>query len=604
MDPICAVSLTLFILFVVTLLTDIFDSLNVLYSFSLICSLVTCLVNSEMQQVLLQTIAHPILILLSGLAVFSFVFSRSIFLEKMTQLFASLKSPIPFMTALLLFTCLTSGILNNTLIVSSLIPIIKKVCLDNSWKIKKFLLPLSFVSMLGGTITLIGSSTNLVAVSLLEPEIKVGILDLVKYSLPTALVGIIYLTLVSSLSYANDNVLPCCIPRENVKNLDIQLTFLQVTSESNLIGKCVRETHIQEIGDLQLCGIQRGDVFSATPPRSFTRIHANDILTYVSCLTNHINLVDQPKITEYSLFTLDKQTPSNGNSPNIAIGQVPKYMSQLTKKKGKDLKFKQKYNFVLVGIIRNQVFITQELAEQQLLPGDFIIVHGLFNKLDLETKLTKICHKVYVLAGNEQDDQDHHQNNFLIDFVLAVIFVMVIISGFIDILDANNVCLIGIVILLLVKAIKVENLYQSLFQFKNILLGTIASLLLTKNLELAGVLTIFSRVTIYFSSLSDWSIYFIFHLIASGLSSIISNVAVVSILVPIVKISYFTDHRLMGIIYCLIHGASCCFISPTGYHTNLMVHNIGNYSCRDYLKLGLPLNFLTSLIFSSLVAYL
>lgn len=268
MEIITIINGVLFILFILILLSDILDALDILYLFSSITLLATSLANETNYSLLLGHLIHPVLILLSCLSILSLLFKKSNILTNIIKKFTKIRNPYRFICYLLTFSCFASGFLNNALIVSSLIPVIMEISKLNDWKAQQFLMPLSFASMLGGTITTIGSSTNLVAVSLLEPEIKIGILDLAIYSLPTAFIGLIYLVIVYRCCNFTETLTTCFKQTAAYQNIDIKLIFVKITTNSEVINMTIKDAHLQELLGLQLCGIQRGDTFSALPPRS------------------------------------------------------------------------------------------------------------------------------------------------------------------------------------------------------------------------------------------------------------------------------------------------------------------------------------------------
>ena len=231
MEVITIINIILFILFITILISDLIDSLDTLYIFSIISLLVISIDNERNFPKLLSVFSHPVLVLLTCLSIFSHIFKNSEFLNITIKAFNKVKKPSTFLSYILIFSCFTSSLLNNALIVSSLIPLIMEVTKKNEWSLHNFLMPLSFASMLGGTITTIGSSTNLVAISLLEPDVNINILDLAKYSLPTALIGIIYL-LISQYILQEDISIPTCCSIKN-KNMGIQLLFVKVGEGSN-----------------------------------------------------------------------------------------------------------------------------------------------------------------------------------------------------------------------------------------------------------------------------------------------------------------------------------------------------------------------------------
>ena len=605
METITIISSCLFSLFILILISDIFDSLNVLYFFSILNLLVVSFSNNLYFPKLLNVTINPVLVLLVSLSILSNLFKKSNLLVYLVSYFNKLQYKFQFIIYLLGISCIASSFLNNALIVSSIIPLIIEICQKNNWEIQQFLMPLSFASMLGGTITTIGSSTNLVAVSLLLPELKIGILDLAKYSIITAFIGILYLLLAYRYLYSNHTI-PTCFKQHSIsQNMSIRLIFVKVGENSDAIGLSIKDAKLQELFGLQLCGIQRGDTFSALPPRSFTIIEKNDILTLIGWCPNNIYPDDKDEVSNNliansrNLHLLDRECLAKITQPNIAIGLIPKYLSSINNKKCKDIGFKLNYHSVLLGIVRNKQIINRELGEQVIKSNDFLIIHGLNSNEDMQSKLSKICTKITCLSGTSDLTKSTDLNSKWTDLLILVIFITIISSGFIEIADASLISLFWIVILLGLRIINNQDIPKALKNYKSILLGTSSSLLLTATLKQAGVILIISSITKYIDTYHTWTIYFIYHILSSSLSILLSNVAVVSILIPVVKISYLNSNLLFPISLCIIHGASCCFASPTGYHTNLMIHNIGNYSCRDYLKLGLPLHLITSVVFST-----
>lgn len=602
MEVITILNLIIFIAFIITLISDIIDNLTALYIFSFISLLFTSINDQSLFSELISTLAHPVLILLISLGIFSNSSKKSQILIIAIDKFNNLQSPTSFLIYLLLFTTILSALLNNALIVSSLIPLIMEVTKKNNWPIQNFLMPLSFSSMMGGTITTIGSSTNLVAISLLRPELTINILDMAKYAFPTAIIGVLYL-IISRYIIQEDVSIPTCCDIKN-KNTEVKLIFVRVEDGSNIIGKSVRDSQVQELYGLQLCGIQRGDTFTALPPRSYTIIEKLDILTLIGFRQkNRYDCIDDNIDNSYknnNLTIISKNQLENISQPNVAIGLVAKYFSVIKNKKCSDIGFKQKYHSILLAIIRNNKIINRDLSNQTILANDFIIVHGINSSEDVVNKLQKICHKVTSLSGNIYRDSP---NNKITDFLLILIFLGIIINGFFNYLDITILSLIGVSILLLSGSINIQDIHVSIKNYKNIILGTASSLLFSKCLNSSGVLLYFSIFTQSFNNLDNWSCFLFYHILASLLSILVSNVAVVSILIPIVKISYLDSPILKPICFSIIHGASCCFASPTGYHTNLMIHSIGNYCCKDYIKLGIPLHIITSITFATLLNY-
>ena len=183
-------------------------------------------------QRLISGCSHPVIVLLGCLSIISSQFPKSHFAPFIEKKLTLIESKTLFTFYLILITTLLSSIINNALVVASLIPIVQRVCKHRNWNYQIILLTLSFSSMLGGTITLIGSSTNLIASSLLSPELNLDIFSLATVSIPTCLLGTVYLT----MSIRKKPTLGrCCLPylRSENDTLAITTKILQVKTEPN-----------------------------------------------------------------------------------------------------------------------------------------------------------------------------------------------------------------------------------------------------------------------------------------------------------------------------------------------------------------------------------
>jgi di/tricarboxylate transporter len=451
---------------------------------------------------------------------------------------------------------------------------------------------LSFISMLGGTITIIGSSTNLIALSLLEPTLTISMFEFTKYSVPVGIIGIIYLTIISNLNKIKSNNNKRCLL--NNEKLDIQLYFFKIQMCSSLIGNNVKKSKLQEFCGLQLVGIERDNDFNCRPVRSFVNLQENDILIYIgsnfkinsSCVKNELNT--------YSMLEIQKPDYQS----NIASGIIPRYFSKIINQTIIDINFKTTFNMVLLGIIRNKKLIKLNIKNEKILSGDTIIVYGINGYSNMISNLNRICIKPYSISkiSNKCTSNKNYDN-----ILLFISLILIIINGVFKFINLTLFCIIICLLFLLIGNIDIIDIYNSFNTYRSVIIGTSLSLFITKSLEISNVLFNISKVLSKIVILDRWFQYFLVHFMTSCLSILLSNASVIAIMIPIIKNIYLDSIYLKPIVLCCIHGASCCFASPTGYHTNLMINDIGGFKCLDFLFIGIPLHILISFIFSSLV---
>lgn len=582
MEKIFYINLSILFIYIILLISDIYDTIYLLTLTSSFLLLSTSLYNKNNLNILLNTLSMPIIYLLLYLGILSNIFLSSRYLIYLTKFYQHITNKYLFMLLILIISCFLSGFLNNSLIVSFYIPIIESICRKKNWNYKLLYLSLSFVSMLGGTITTIGSSTNILAKDLLLPEIELNMWDLTPYSLVCCFFGILYLFFMCSFIKLN-NITGCIF---NQDPICIESKFYKISDNtSNLIKRTIKESEINSINGLQICGVKREDNFYAYPSRSFTHLELNDTLIYIGKINDPGEVTE--KISNLGLFEVDNNSII---VPNLAIAKINN-----TKICNKCLStLKTHYNLLLLGICKNNFILNRNLNNYKLIKNDYIIVHGLNGQQDMINNLNKICTKIILLS----DTKNNFENNLYTDLSLFFAILFIIIGEYIPLLNIYLIALISIILFLLFNIVTLSSIVDAFNKFNTVIVGTGLSLLISKSLELSGVILFISEKIHFIKFLPKFTLFIICHLISSFLSIILSNASVVAVLIPIIKDIFLDNPLLKPVSLCIIHGASCCFASPTGYHTNLMIYNIGGYKCLDFLILGVPLHFLISLIFS------
>ena len=595
METIIILSLISCVLFLIILLTDLIDSNKLLYIFSIILLLITYFNDTTSLDKLVYSSINLVIVLLFTLCILSELFDNSILLNKLTDKLSSITSFYNFSILIIIGSCVFSSFINNTIVVNIVVSIVQKICKNNNWNFNSLLMPISFSSMLGGTLTLIGSSTNMVAASIVKPNINLEIFDLLILSLPTAILGCIYLLYISFLSSCSENS-GCCVQGKNQLNINIK--FFKVCHGSCVIDMNVKNSGIQEFQGMQLCGIQRYKNFISAIPRSYTTIKENDILLMIG--TSYKENTSE-LITKKIINICEKDIDSDFyNIQELSSGKIGDYFSKLINNNCAQLKFKEEFKLILLGVMRDGDIITENIGKLKLKYKDYLIVSG-----DNSTKqLSKTCRYTCKLTKDKIDRKEI--NDSITDIFLYTSFLVIIISGFVIKENNNNVNSIVLLLgLYICKVITDDTLCNGFLKYKNILFSTTASLLLSTCLEINGITKLISKIILYFTRFPDIYLYFLIHFFTSISSLLLSNIAVVSVLIPAAKIVCLDNLQMYKVmVFCIIHGASCCFASPTGYHTNLIINSIAGYQCKDFIKIGLPLQIITSISFSISIYYL
>ncbi|MGC3836774.1 SLC13 family permease [Moritella viscosa] len=457
-------------------------------------------------------------------------------------------------------TALLSSFTNNTAVVASLIGAVKR---NNTHAPTKLLIPLSYAAIFGGTLTLIGTSTNLIVNSFVVDAglPSLGFFEFSIIGLAGFVAGMIVLITMS-------HRLPDHTQDENEE----LVYFLEahVKANSELVGKTITENNLRALKQLYLAEIQRdGDVICPVCPEEVLR--ANDQLLFCGDVDSVGVLQD---IKGLKLFG---QGELNGQH---LVEVIVSHSSKLNGLTLKESKFREHFDSVVVAIRRGHSPLRGGLGNVRLRAGDtlllapgaefknskdlsrdFVVVSG----LDVATRLSD-KRSIGVLAG------------FVGTIALALTGTFVLLlcmSGTLSLQEIRRRLPIDLW-LVVGSALALSNMLQ-VSGVSDLLAGS-----LIQAFNGWGVLAAF--IATYFATLL--------------LSELITNNAAAALAFPIAfSLAQSYGVSELPFIMAVIFGASASFISPYGYQTNLMVYSAGNYALSDYLKLGVP----TSIAYSSVV---
>ena len=469
-------------------------------------------------------------------------------------------------------TALLSSFTNNTAVVASLIGAVKR---NNTHAPTQLLIPLSYAAIFGGTLTLIGTSTNLIVNSfVVEAGLpSLGFFEFSIIGLAGFLAGMVVLITMSHR-----------LPDHSSEESEELVYFLeaQVQVDASLIGKTVAENNLRALKQLYLAEIIRhGEVIC--PVRPDEMLQADDKLLFCGDVDSVGVLQD---IKGLRLFG---QGELNGQH---LIEVIVSYSSYLNGQTLKESQFRESFDAVVVAIRRGHTPLRGGLGNVRLRAGDtlllapgrnfnnskglsrdFVVVSG----LDAATRLSD-SRSVFVLAG------------FVLTILLALVGVVPLLKGLVVFVLA--LCLSGTLSLAEIRRRLPIDLW--------VIVGS--ALALSNMLQLTGVSDLVADAILL--TFNGWGVLVAFiatYLATLLLSELITNNAAAALAFPIAfSLAQSYGVSELPFIMAVIFGASASFISPYGYQTNLMVYSAGNYKLADYLKLGVP----TSIAYSTVVLFM
>ncbi|MGS0537326.1 SLC13 family permease [Pseudoalteromonas sp. SaAl2] len=517
--------------------------------------------------------ANPSLITLVLLVLVSIAVEKTTLVQKLAQSLSkgSLTSSV---TKLGLSTAFLSSFTNNTAVVASLITSIK----DNpTHSPSKLLLPLSYTAILGGTITLIGTSTNLIVNGFAVDAgmAPLGFFDFTLVGLGALSVGLI--TILVMLKYLPDN---------GKNDQEVVPFYLEgkVEPGSKLIGKSVEENGLRDLKDLFLAEILRGDrrICAVTPQQI---IKSGDVLLFVG------DIKSVPLLTRFDGLKVvhDKHEKDVEHLVEVVVSQSSKFIGKTVK----EIRFREQFHAAVIAIRRGHDRLQGGLGKVQLQAGDSLI---LAPGKDFYTLPNLKREFVYISGLDLQTHLAPKQSNLVLASFAAVLGLS--IFGIVPLVKGLLVLLIG---LMLSGTIKLNEVKR---RFPIELLAVVGSAIgLAKLMIGTGLAGQISDAMFYV--LGDFGPYgaFIAIFIMTVLfTELITNNAAAALSFPVayaLAVGFNVDP--LPFIMAVAFGASASFISPFGYQTNLMVYSAGNYRLKDYVLMGLPLSIIYSITVLTLI---
>jgi len=486
---------------------------------------------------------------------------------------------------------IASALINNTAIVAIFMPVTIRLAHRYQISPSKMLIPLSYAAILGGTLTLVGTSTNLLVNSIYmsyEGVEPLGMFEFFRYGIIILIIGTIYLLIVA----------PKLIPSRTVTSsltksyhLGGYLTEMRIKKESALVGKSCLDRSINHNYDVTVLDIIRDQKHIVNNIRR-TILKEGDILFVRGTLENFIRMKEVEGIT---LLTDEKLTQAElEQEDNELVECLLTDDSDLVGKSLMSTNFRQVFGAFILAIRREGDIIRKKIAHMQLHAFDTLLVYGPTKKISTLSDRGDFIVLGKVEARLQKD------RFWWVSIYVVIISIFLASIGYVPILKG---AFISVVILLCLKIITAQESYQSIHWQVIILIAALIpiGIVLQSTGTADWIGNNISRF-IYLFSIS-WQPYVLLatiYFITMILTEISSNVATAIIMVPIaIAVSGQLGLESRPFVFAVAFAASASFITPIGYQTNLMVYGPGGYKFSDYIRVGLPLSlllFLTAVI--------
>jgi di/tricarboxylate transporter len=481
-----------------------------------------------------------------------------------------------------------SAFLNNTAVVIMLIPVVLRLCQKYHIMPSKLLIPMSYFAILGGTVTLVGTSTNILVHTL---DVQAGGPGFGMFEF--APMGLCYLMLGGAFILIFSNRL---LPERKVLSQLLEpqhrsyfLTEIVVPEQSGLVDATIREL-LSRVENARIVELVRGDETWLGPDTS-TIIKAGDSLL-IEASPQAIAAVLERERVELASAVADTERVKISRLDLFMVEAVVTPNSPLRGQHLSEIGLDRHYGIKVIAVQRMGRHLYVRLREMRIQVGDVLLVQGEESAL----KEFQNSGAALLIEGVDQTIRFSAKAPIAIG-VLAVVVVMAALGP----LPISLVALGGAGLMLLTGCLRFEGATRSLDV--SVLLILAAALPLGLAMQKTGMAEKMGHAVVDFAGdFGPIALVGAVYLVTSVLTGFLSNAATAVLLAPIVlQIATETGIDPKPLLVAVAFGASASFFTPIGYQTNLIVMGPGGYLFRDYLRIGIVLNIILWLAATSLI---
>jgi di/tricarboxylate transporter len=503
-------------------------------------------------------------------------------------------SPVIAMLAITLFSSTVSAFMNNTPVVVILTPVV--IALANSMGLSpsKYLIPLSYATVLGGTCTLIGTSTNIVAAGAAQQAglAPFTLFEIAPVGIPLTLIGVTYLALFAFRLLPDRETFSGIMAGSRQRQF---LTEVLVPLGSPLVGKTVPETAIARKLNVRVIDVIR-DRISLADELERVVLRAGDRIVLRTNAGDVIGLRDHSDVAFGAAGGVTGQhalEPIAAQNTIVMEGIVGPH-SRFVGYRLADLNLRRQYSVYILGVHRQGENLGGNFDQVRLAFGDTILMEG------PPDGLKRLFEQGALVSLTEPADQPLRRGRSWL--ALGALATVIVLATF-EVLPISALALIAAVAVVAGGCLDADEAYASIRW--SLLMLIFGSLALGKAMETSGAAQlVVDGVMHLIQGLSPFMILSVVYLLTVILTEFLSNNATAILLTPIaVGLAHGIGADPRPFVVAVMLAASCAFATPIGYQTNTFVYNAGGYKFADFVRIGLPLNLVTWLAASVIIPF-
>ena len=530
----------------------------------------------------LAVFSNPAPIIVSCMFVLSAALERTGTIEALGEWFEKLagKKELRVLLVLMLIVAVLSAFVNNTPVVVVFMPIVLALARKHDLIASRFLIPLSYAAIVGGTCTIIGTSTNLVASGIAKESglDEFGMFEVSKLGIVFVIVTFIYMLFIGRKLLPDRVTLSTLFDSSAGKEF---LTSVIISEESELIGKKISETSLSKIRDFRILEVSRSGKKINSPLKDII-FNSGDQLLVKSRVSGVVDVGGNSGIElgfEGGLGLQELQTESA-----VLIEGVIGPGSSLVGRSIKELNFREKYDVIILALHRRGVNLRDKFEDVRLAFGDTILVEGAPDKINA--------------LSQERDFINLSQSNCRplrrskVPYAVGALLLFMVLAAF-KVAPLIVLALGAALLTLFSRCLEPSEAYEAI-DWKVIFM-------IFGMLGLGTALQKVQVIQILADSLTGWALVLkniyvliaLIYLVTAILTELISNNAVAALLTPVaISVAQAMDLDARPLVVAVMFAASASFSTPIGYQTNTYIYGAGGYKFTDFTRVGIPLTII------------